>query len=296
MGVVVSHQLDGMLCGDVVLFHEVGNLWVSIDLSGGFHGLSPGEVVSLRQGSSSSSFPEISPVLGRVASLFVADEAFAVPNVFCSFTGRETDLIYIHSVGVGARGSASWQDIAISPSSELPKSYHIVVEFPSFVKPLFPLPASMPVRESGGSHHDGELLGYSSLEGIYQDAVIINSTVCLGQFEDGGVLVKVSLKLFHAEGVDSLVGSVFDVLRDKSFFKGFTEFLESLFRVRDGQVGQFHVSSFSKGGCSSLAQFIKEDQDSGHVFSIDSVIYDIVGLHGQEPMCDVIILSREVFW
>ena len=64
MGVVVSHQLDDMLYRDVVLFYEVGNLWVSIDLSGGFRGLSPGEVVSLRQGSSSSSFPVISPVLG----------------------------------------------------------------------------------------------------------------------------------------------------------------------------------------------------------------------------------------
>ena len=72
-----------MLSGDIVLPHEVCNLQVSLDLSGGFSGLSPGETVSLRWGSSSSSFPREFLVLGQVASLFVADEALAVSNVLC---------------------------------------------------------------------------------------------------------------------------------------------------------------------------------------------------------------------
>ena len=64
VGVVVPHQFNGMVHRNVVLPHEVSNLWVGLDLPGGFCGLSPGETVSLRQGSSSSSFPRVSSVLG----------------------------------------------------------------------------------------------------------------------------------------------------------------------------------------------------------------------------------------
>ena len=156
-----------------MLSHKFCDLWVSLDFSGGFCGLSPGEAISLRWGSSSSSFPWISSVFGQVASLLVGDEALLVSNVLSSFTRRVIDFIHVHSIGVGARGSASWWNVAVSPSLEFPKLYHVVVELSSFFKPLFPLPASLvlPVRGSGGGHHNGELLGYSSLEGIYQDAV-----------------------------------------------------------------------------------------------------------------------------
>ena len=145
--------------------------------------------------------------------------------------------------------------MTVSPSSEFPESYHIAVKLSCLVKPLFPLPASpfLPVREGSSGHHDGELLGYASLEGIYQSAVMIYPTVCLGQFEGSGILVKVSIELVHAEGIDSLAGLIFKVFRDKGFFKGFAYLFEGLFRVRDGQVGQFHVPSFSEGGSSSLA-------------------------------------------
>ena len=150
---------------DVVEFHEVGNLRVGLDLLSSFRGLSPGRTVS--QGSPLSSLSRVSPVFGQMASLLVADEALSVPDVLRPFTRREIDLVYVHSVGIGSRGSSSWWDIAVPSSSEFPESYHISVEFPSLVKPLFPPPTGLSIRKGGGSHHDSELLGYSSLEGIY---------------------------------------------------------------------------------------------------------------------------------
>ena len=91
-----------------------------------------------------------------------------------------------------------------------------------------------------------------------------------------------------------MAGSVLEILWDEGFFEGFAHLFESLFRVRDDRVGQFHVPSFGKGGTPSFAQFVKEDQDGGSVFGVDFFIYDKVGLYGQEPACGVIILSREV--
>ena len=194
-------------------------------------------------------------MFGQVESLLVADEAFAVSDMLCSFTGRKIDFVYVHSVGVGVRSPVSWWNITVSPSSELPKSYHIAVKLSCLVKPLFPLPPGLllPIREGSSSHHDGKLLGYSSLEGVYQDAVIINSTACLGQLESSGVFIKVSIELVHAEGVDGLAGSVFDILRDEGFLKGFAYFFEGFLQVGDGQVGQFHVPSLGEGGSSSFA-------------------------------------------
>ena len=102
-----------------------------------------------------------------MASLLVADETFSVSDVFCPLARREIDLVYIHGIWIWLRGSVSWWDIAVSSSSEFPESYHVSVEFPSLVKPLFPFPAGLSIWEGGGSHHDSELVGYSSLEGIY---------------------------------------------------------------------------------------------------------------------------------
>ena len=158
----------------------------------------------------------------------MADEAFAVPHVLCSFTGREIEFIHIHHVRVPGRSGGSrvlsWWDVAISPTLEFPESYHISVKFPCLVEPLFPLPPSLflLIGEGGSGHYDSELIGYSSLEGIHEDAVIINSAVCLGQFESSGVFVEVPVKLVHTKGINSLAGSVLDVLRDEGFFKGFT--------------------------------------------------------------------------
>ena len=127
---------------------------------------------------------------------------------------------------MGWAGSSvlSWQYITVSPTSELSESYHISVKLSHFVQPLFPFPASLflSIRESGDSHHDSKSIGYSSLEGIYEDAVKIDSTAHLSQFEGSGVFVKVSVKHVHVEGIDSLVCLVLDVLWDEGFFKGIT--------------------------------------------------------------------------
>ena len=191
---------------DVVEFHEVGNFWVSFDLFSGFRSLSPGGVVS--QGSPFSSPPRVSSVFGQVAPFFLADETFSVSDVLCPFTGREIDLVCVHSVRIWSRGPASWGDIAVPSSSEFPELYHILVELSSLVKPLFPFPTGLSVREGSRSHHDSKLLGYPSLEGIHQDAIIADSAACLGQFESSGVFIKVSIKLVHVEGINSLAGSV----------------------------------------------------------------------------------------
>ena len=195
-----------MSCRDVVEFHEAGNFWVGFDLFSGFCSPSLGGVVS--RGSPFSSLPRVSLVFGRVASFSVADETFSVSDVLCLFTGREIDLAYVHGVRIWLRGSASWGDIAVPSSSEFPESYYILVELSSLLKPLFPFPTVLSVRKGGCGHHDSKLLGYSSLEGIHQDAIIVDSAACLGQFEGGGVFVKVSIKQVHVEGINGLAGSV----------------------------------------------------------------------------------------
>ena len=157
----------------------------------------------------------------------MADEAFAVSHVLHSFTGREIDLVDIHGIrisgGLSSSSVLSQWDITISPTSEFPELYHVLVKLSCLVELLFLFPTSLflSVWEGGSSHHDSELLGYSSLEGVHEHAVIIYPAVHLGQFECGGVLVEVSIELVHTEGIDSLSGSIFDILQDKGFFKGF---------------------------------------------------------------------------
>ena len=106
-------------------------------------------------------------MLGQVASLLVADEAFFISDMFCPIAWREIDFVYIHSVGISLGGSASRQNVTVSSSSEFPESYYVSVELPGLVQPLFPFPGGLPIREGGGSHHDSKLLSYSSLEGIH---------------------------------------------------------------------------------------------------------------------------------
>ena len=94
-----------MTRGDVVEFHEIGYFRVGFDLFSGFHVPPPGGTVSNRF--SSSSFPRISPMFGGVASLFVADEAFPIPDMFCPIAWGEIDFVYIHGVRISLGGSAS---------------------------------------------------------------------------------------------------------------------------------------------------------------------------------------------
>ena len=79
-------------------FHEVCYFWVGLDLFSSFRGLSPGGTVS--RWSPFSSFSGVSPVLGRMASFFVADEAFVIPDMFCFVAWGEIDLVDIHGVWV----------------------------------------------------------------------------------------------------------------------------------------------------------------------------------------------------
>ena len=102
-----------------------------------------------------------------MASLLVADEALLVPNVLRLFTGGKVDLVYVHSIGIWLRGPAGQWNVAVSSSSEFPELYYVSIEFPSFIEPLFPFPTGLSIREGGGGHHDGKLLGYPSLEGIH---------------------------------------------------------------------------------------------------------------------------------
>ena len=86
-------------------------------------------------------------MLGHMASFLVTDEALLVPDVLHSFTWREVDHVYIHGVRVlvwsGGSGKLSWWDEAVSPSSEFPELYHILMELSCFVEPLFPFPAHL---------------------------------------------------------------------------------------------------------------------------------------------------------
>ena len=153
-----------MACRDVMQFHEVCNFWVRFDLSCNLRSLSPGVVC---RGSSLSSFSGVPSVFGRVTSLLMPNEAFSVPNMLCFFIWGKVDLVYVHSVRIQSGGSVSRQDVAISSSLELSELYHVSVEFPHLVKPLFPFPTSLSIGEGSSSHHDSKLLGYSSLEGVY---------------------------------------------------------------------------------------------------------------------------------
>ena len=194
----------------------------------------------------------------------MADEALVVPHILHSFTGREIDFIHVHCIRIsrlGGSGVSGWWDVTVSSSLEFPKLYHISVKLSCLVKPLFPFPSSLflSIWEGSGGHHDSELVGYSSLEGIHEDAVIIDSAVCLGQFEGSGVFIKVSIKLVHMEGIDGLVDSLLDVFQKEGFFKGFAYLFESLFRVRDGWVGQLEVPSFGEGSSPSFTHFVEKD-------------------------------------
>ena len=283
-----------------MFFHEVGNPRVHfIDLPC-FGVPPPGGAFSLLQGF--PSFPWVPLMLGQVASLLVADEALVVSHMLCSFTRREVGLVYVHGIGVSGRSGSSSvlsrQDVAVSPILEFPESYNVLVEFSGLIQPLLPLPAGFVLSfwEGSSGHHDSKLVGHPLLMGVHQATIEVNSAACLGQSEGGGILVEVTVKLVHVKGVDCLAGSIFDILWDKDFFKGITEFFEHLFRVRDGWIGHFDVPALGKGTSSSFTHLVKEDQHNSFVIFVDVVIYSKVGFHSQEPACGFFILSREILW
>ena len=94
----------------------------------------------------------------------MADEAFAVSHMLCSFTGGKIDLVNVHGIrisgGSGGSGVLSWGNVAVPSSSEFSESHHILVELSCLFKLLFTFPACflLPFQECGGVHHDGKLL------------------------------------------------------------------------------------------------------------------------------------------
>ena len=134
-----------MSCRDIVKFHEVCHFWVGLDFFSSLRGLSPGRAVS--RWSSSSSFSRVTPVFGRMASFFVADEALAISDMLCSITRGEIDFVYVHGVRVDLWGSASWGNVTVPPSSKSSKSYHISIELPGLAQPLFPFPSGLSIWE-----------------------------------------------------------------------------------------------------------------------------------------------------
>ena len=143
MGIIVSHQIYGMLHGDPMLFHEFVDPRVCPSNFSDFGSLPPGGASLMLW--SSPFLSRVSFVFGRVASLLMADEALAVLHMLRSFTGREIDLVDVHGIRVsGCSGSfrgLSQQDIAVSSTSELLELYHVLIELSCLVEPLFPFPA-----------------------------------------------------------------------------------------------------------------------------------------------------------
>ena len=101
----------------------------------------------------------------------------------------------------------------------------------------------------------------------------------LGEFEGYGVLVKVSIKLVHGEGVDILACLVCDVSRDEGFFKGDIEFVDHYLQVWYAWVGELHVPAFSEGTGSSFGQFVKEDHNDLPFVVIEVLVYPKIGFH-----------------
>ena len=87
-----------------MLFHEVADLQVCFIDFPCFGGPSPRGAFSSLWGF--SSFSWVSLILGGVASLFVADEAFAVPHMLCSFTWGEIDSVHVHGIRIPGRSGS----------------------------------------------------------------------------------------------------------------------------------------------------------------------------------------------
>ena len=107
----------------------------------------------------------------------------------------------------------------------------------------------------------------------------MDSTLSLGEFEGYGVLVKVSIELVHGEGVNILLCLVLDILQDKGFFKGSTEFVKGYFCIRYEQIDELHVLSFGEGTCSSLGHFAEENYDDHLFVIIEFMVYLEIGFH-----------------
>ena len=104
-------------------------------------------------------------------------------------------------------------------------------------------------------------------------------TSSLGEFEGYRVLVKVSIKLVHGEGVYVLASSVYDISRDECSFKGGIEFVDCLLRVGSALVVELHVPTFSEGTSSSFGQLAEKNHNDLLFVVIVVLVYLEVVLH-----------------
>ena len=127
-----------------------------------------------------------------LASRFMTCETFIFLHMVSSFIRGETYPVNVHCIQIRdwfllpEESPFQWRtpgDDVVIPPSDFSKSYDIPVEFPCLIKPLFPPPSSLFLAQgkSGSSHHYSQLVGDSSLKGVYQDAVQVNSATCLGK-------------------------------------------------------------------------------------------------------------------
>ena len=167
MRVIISEEFDCVLRGNSMLLHIVINQRISQDFPCGFPRLPPGRSFPLQRGLSSlpSSLSWVSFMFGRVTPFLVADETLVVPHVFSLLTGGEVDPVDVHGIWVRVCSLSGQRDVVVASSSEPSESYHILVKLSCLIEPLFPFPAQLllSLGQSGGSHHDGKLLGYSLL-------------------------------------------------------------------------------------------------------------------------------------
>ena len=175
--------------------------------------------------------PRTSFASGQVA-FSVADRAQQGFPGLTFFTG---DGVYIHGVrifGLFYWSSCQQDEARFTASSlDITKSDIVPVKFSCLIKPLCSSPSGLFLasRQSGSGHHEGQWIGDTSLQGVNQQVIIMDFTSSLYEFEGYGVLIKVSIKLVHGEGVNILVSSVYYVSRDKGFFKGNVEFVDCYF-------------------------------------------------------------------
>ena len=198
----------------------------------------------------------------------MANEALVVLHMFCSLSRRVVDLVYIHGVWISMVVSHPWLgllDVAVSSSSEPFQSYHILIELPGFIKPLLPFPSGLLLthREGNCGHHDSQLVGDSSLEGVDQDVVGFDTTTHLGQVEGSGELVRITTELVHSEGVQLLVCPVCKVLWYEGLDEVFVHPFKDLLFKGGFFIQELQVPTFCEGGPLSLTHLIEHDQQPG---------------------------------
>ena len=116
------------------------------------------------------------------------------------------------------------------------------------------------------------------LEGVHQNVVQIDSAACLGQSESCGILVIVTMELFHGEGIDFLPYSIFQILWNECSCKVFIKLSNGFLIGGYVIIGKLQIPSFSEGGSSSDAHLVEHYEYLCFVI-IGAPVHNEVGLH-----------------